>query len=279
MIYTFTLNPSLDYIMEVDSLGKGRINRSHAETLRVGGKGINVSIVLKELGVESIACGLMAGTVGKAITEELDKASIPHKFIKVLGNSRINIKLVGESETAINGSGCIASKSDVDRLCMLTSTKEEDYVVLSGSVCNGLDKDIYAYIMENTEGKFIVDATGGLLTNTLKYKPYLIKPNNAELGEIFGCSVDTYEDAVLYGRRLCDMGAQNVLVSMGKRGAVFVNADESFYAEGNGVKVKNTVGAGDTMLASFLHYVLDGRSYEEALTLSVDYAEKRISRI
>ncbi len=279
MIYTFTLNPSLDYIMEVDSLGKGKINRSHSEILRVGGKGINVSVVLKELGVESIACGLMAGTVGKAITEELDKASIPHKFIKVLGNSRINIKLVGESETAINGSGCIASKSDVDRLCMLTSTKTEDYVVLSGSVCNGLDKDIYAYIMENTEGKFIVDATGSLLTNTLKFKPYLIKPNNAELGEIFGCKVDTYDDAVLYGRKLCDMGAQNVLVSMGKRGAVFVNADESYSTEGNGIKVKNTVGAGDTMLAAFIHCVLSGNSFDEALSFSVDYAEKRISQL
>lgn len=279
MIYTFTLNPSLDYIMELDNLSIGTINRSRSELLRVGGKGINVSMVLKELGIESIACGLMAGTVGKTIMEELDKAFIPHKFIKVLGNSRINIKLVSSSETAINGSGCIASVSDVDRLCMLSDTHSDDYVVLSGSVCNGLDKDIYAYIMKNIEGRFIVDATGSLLTNALEYKPYLIKPNNAELGEIFGCKADTYEDAEFYGRKLCEMGAENVIVSMGKGGAVFVNANESYFAKGNGIKVKNTVGAGDTMLASFLSFVLEGRGYEEALALSVEYAEKRISQL
>lgn len=275
MIYSFTLNPSLDYIMNLDNFAVGKINRSKSEHLRVGGKGINVSMVLRELGQENLACVFVAGTVGKTIIEELDKIGIPHRFIKTLGNSRINIKLVCENETAINGSGCIATYDDVNRLCALANTNEEDIIVLSGSVCNGLDSNVYSYIMERIEGRFVVDATGELLKNALKNKPFLVKPNNVELGEIFGCKITSFEDAIKYGKELTTMGAENVIVSMGKKGAVFVNANEEYIAKGNNIQIKYTVGAGDTMLAGFLYSLSKGNDYKKSLEYAVELAENR----
>lgn len=279
MIYTFTLNPSLDYIMEVDDLKIGEINRSKSEILRVGGKGINVSMVLRELGTKSVACGLMAGVVGDVIIDELKKVNIKSCFIKVKGNSRINVKLTGKYETAINGRGCIAEKEDIDRLCCLVKSSSEDYIVLSGSVCGGLDNKVYAYIMERLQGRFIVDSSKDLLTNTLKYRPFLIKPNHIELGEIFGCDIGSFEEAVYYGEKLCDMGAENVIVSMGKMGAVFVNNNYEYIVKSGGVKVKNTVGAGDTMVAGFLHKFINGCKFEESLRFASELAEKLIGAI
>ena len=279
MIYTFTLNPSLDYIMEVDKLKIGEINRSKSEILRVGGKGINVSMVLRELGTKSVACGLMAGVVGDAIIDELKNVNIKSYFIKVKGNSRINVKLTGKNETAINGRGCIADKEDIDRLCCLVKSSSEDYIVLSGSICGGLDDNVYAYIMEKLKGRFVVDSYKALLTNTLKYRPFLIKPNHIELGEIFGCDISSFEEAIYYGKKLCDMGAENVIVSMGKMGAVFVNNSVEYIVKAESVKVKNTVGAGDTMVAGFLHRFINGNSFRECFEFASRLAEKRISVI
>lgn len=279
MIYTFTLNPSLDYIMEVDKLKIGEINRSKSEILRVGGKGINVSMVLRELGTKSVACGLMAGVVGDAIIDELKNVNIKSYFIKVKGNSRINVKLTGKNETAINGRGCIADKEDIDRLCCLVKSSSEDYIVLSGSICGGLDDNVYAYIMEKLKGRFVVDSYKALLTNTLKYRPFLIKPNHIELGEIFGCDISSFEEAIYYGKKLCDMGAENVIVSMGKMGAVFVNKNSEYIRKANKVDVKNTVGAGDTMVAGFVHSLVNGRGFEESLDFASGLAEMKVAEL
>lgn len=279
MIYTFTLNPSLDYIMEIDNLRIGEINRSKSENLKVGGKGINVSMVLKELGTESVACGFIGGNIGEYIIAELDREKINHKFVKAEGNSRINVKLAFNNETAINGSGCIADIKHIEELCSLINTTDEDYIVLSGSVCRGLNDKIYAYIMERLNGRFIVDSSKDFLTNTLKYKPFLIKPNHIELGEIFGCEIDSFESAVYYGKKLCNMGAENVIVSMGKMGAVFVNNNEKYFIKAESINAKNTVGAGDTMVAGFLHRFISGFGFEECLRFGARLAEKKISEI
>lgn len=276
MIYTFTLNPSLDYIMEINELKMGKINRSKSEILRVGGKGINVSKVLKELGTESIVCGFVAGTVGDVIISELNREGIENIFVNVNGCSRINVKLAFKNETAINGNGCIANLKDVDALCSLVNTVSDDYIVISGSVCRGLDNNIYAYIMEKVRGRFVIDAEKAFLTNTLKYTPFLIKPNHIELGEIFSCNIDSFEKAVHYGKILCKMGAKNVIVSMGKMGTVFVNDSLEYVRKANKVNVKNTVGAGDTMVAGFLHSFVNGRSFSESLDFAVKLVEKKI---
>lgn len=276
MIYTFTLNPSLDYIMEVDNLKIGEINRSNSEILRVGGKGINVSMFLNALGIKSTACGFVAGAVGNTIISELKRECIENIFVNVKGCSRINVKLAFKNETAINGKGCSANSKDIDTLLKLIKTNKEDYIVLSGSVCSGLDSNTYAYIMENLEGRFVVDAEKSLLTNTLKHRPFLIKPNHIELGEIFGCNIDSFENAVYYGKKLCDMGAENVIVSMGKMGAVFVNKSEKYIVKSGDIKVKNTVGAGDTMVAGFLYKFINGGKFEESLVFASELAEKRI---
>ncbi len=279
MIYTFTLNPSLDYIMEIDDLRLGEINRSKSEILRVGGKGINVSKFLNDLGTKSIACGFAAGTVGNTIISELKREGIENIFVNVNGCSRINVKLAFKNETAINGKGCSASLKDIDTLLKLIKTNKDDYIVLSGSVCSGLDSNTYAYIMEKSEGRFVVDAEKALLTNTLQYKPFLIKPNHIELGEIFGCDIDGFDSAVRYGKVLCDMGAENVIVSMGKMGAVFVNKNSEYIRKANKVDVKNTVGAGDTMVAGFVHSLVNGRGFDESLDFASELAEMKISQL
>lgn len=265
MIYTFTLNPSMDYIMDVENPKLGEINRSRSEVLKVGGKGINVSVVLKALGCKSVVCTLTAGTVGDNIKSEIEALGIDKRIVEAEGCSRINVKIAGERETAFNGSGCRADHEHINKLCNMTESGCEDFIVLSGSVCRGLDANVYAYIMERLKGRFVADTTGELLLNTLKYKPFLIKPNNEELGEIFGCPVDTFEKAKIYGRKLCEMGAENVIVSMGEKGAVFVNMEETYASRAEKIKAVNTVGAGDAMVGGFLFGFINTGNFKEAL--------------
>ncbi len=265
MIYTFTLNPSMDYIMDIENPKLGEINRSRSEVLKVGGKGINVSLVLKVLGCESVICTLTAGTVGESIKSEIEALGIDKRIVETEGCSRINVKIAGERETAFNGSGCRANHEHINKLCNMTKSSSEDYIILSGSVCRGLDTNVYAYIMERLKGRFVVDTTGELLLNTLKHKPFLIKPNNEELGEIFGCPVDTFEKAKIYGRKLCEMGAENVIVSMGEKGSVFVNMEETYTAEAEKIKAVNTVGAGDAMVGGFLFGFINTGNFKDAL--------------
>lgn len=221
MIYTVTFNPALDYILELDKLEIGKIQKSKNELILPGGKGINVSTVLTNLDTDNVALGYKVGFVGAEIERRLKEMKIKTDFIELEeGNSRINVKIAGEEETAINTNGPKINEEKITELLeKLKKLEENDILVLSGSIPSSLKDDIYekiCNIVQKQNVKIVVDATKNLLLQSLKYKPFLIKPNNEELGEIFNVEIHTKEDAYVYGRKLKEMGAQNVLVSMGK---------------------------------------------------------------
>ena len=272
MIYTVTLNPAIDYVVHMDRLALGEINRSTSENIYFGGKGINVSLVLKELGIPSVALGFIAGFTGFAIEEEVKKVGIETDFVRLKeGYSRINVKIRATGETDINGQGPIVSNEALEEFYKkLEQLKDGDVLVLAGSIPASLPSDMYEKILEYIKDKkvrAVVDATGELLLRVLKYKPFLIKPNHHELGELFKVMVETWEDAIKYAKKLQEMGAQNVLVSMAELGAVLVCENGEVYAcnAGEG-EVCNTVGAGDSMVAGFLAG-LSEQDYEHALKL------------
>jgi 1-phosphofructokinase len=258
MIYTLTFNPSLDYIVDVPQFECGRVNRTAAEKIFPGGKGINVSMVLKNLGYESTALGFYAGFTGQELKRLLAQRGIESDFIPVdAGLTRINVKMRGASETEINGQGPAISESDVARLYdKLGVLVDGDILVMAGSIPDVMPQTIYMDIMKFLEGRgigIVVDATRDLLVNVLKYRPFLIKPNNHELGEIFGIEITDKDDVVKYAKKLQDKGARNVLVSMAGDGAVLVAEDGSEYrSEAPKGKVVNSVGAGDSMVAGFI---------------------------
>lgn len=273
MIYTVTLNPSIDYVVKLNNLSTGDINRSSEEYVYPGGKGINVSLILKELGYKSNALGFISGFTGQYIESILNERGLNSDFIKLEnGFTRINVKIKSSEETEINGQGPHISSEKLDKLYeKIESLNEDDILVLAGSIPSILDEKLYENIMariENKGIKVVVDATKNLLLNVLKYKPFLIKPNNIELEEMFNVKLETTEDIVLYASKLKEMGAKNVLVSMGKDGALLVTEDnkvlKSSVAKG---EVKNSVGAGDSMVGGFIAGYLKNKSYEEALKL------------
>ena len=275
MIYTITFNPALDYIMTIDSLEVGSVNRSKTEKILPGGKGINVSMVLTNLGVENTALGFVAGFTGKNIEDIIKERGCKTDFVILEdGLSRINVKLMSKPETEINGNGPSISEAEVAELfAKLDKLKEDDTLVLAGSVPSSLPDDIYSRILEHLKDKgvrIVVDATGDLLVNCLKYKPFLIKPNNFELEQIFNTKLHSREDIVKCAFRLKEMGAVNVLVSMGKAGAILVDEKGAVHdmmaPDG---KVVNTVGAGDSMVAGFLAGLYEKNDYEYAFKLSV----------
>ncbi|MDO5145722.1 MAG: 1-phosphofructokinase [Eubacteriales bacterium] len=271
MIYTVTFNPALDYVVFLDEMHLGDINRSRKETIFYGGKGINVSGILNMLGMETTALGFVAGFTGKAIEEGLSSLGIHTDFIHLpQGNSRINVKVKHGEETEINGQGPDITEEAVEALfAKLDKLKEEDVLVLAGSIPSTLPEDIYEKILARMESKKIriaVDATKDLLKNVLKYHPFLIKPNNHELGEMFHTVCETREDIEHYGRELQKMGAGNVLVSMAGDGAILITEEGRTIQMGTpSGKVVNSVGAGDSMVAGFLAGYLKSGSYEEAL--------------
>lgn len=257
MIYTVTFNPALDYIVRVEDLTLGRVNRTNYEHILPGGKGINVSIVLKNLGHDSCALGFMAGFTGREIERRLGQAGIRSDFIDVAGMSRINVKVKSREETEINGLGPDIRPADIDALfAQLDRLVEGDVLVVSGSVPASLPADMYERILSRMEGRgieVVVDATRDLLVNVLPYHPFLIKPNNHELGEIFGVELATRDEVVPYAKRLQERGARNVLVSMAGEGAVFVSErGEVSMSEAPKGTVVNSVGAGDSMVAGFV---------------------------
>lgn len=275
MIYTVTFNPALDYILELDKLEIGKIQKSKTELILPGGKGINVSTVLTNLEIDNIALGYKAGFVGAEIERLLRNMNVKTDFIDLEeGNSRINVKISGEEETAINTNGPKISESKIlELLEKLKTLNENDYLVLSGSIPSSIKDDIYEKIcgiVREQNVKIVVDATKNLLVQALKYNPFLIKPNNEELGEIFGVEIHTKEDAYVYGKKLKEMGAQNVLVSMGKIGAVLIDevGKEHFLKSPEGKRV-NTVGSGDSMVAGFIAGFLKYNNYEDALKMGV----------
>lgn len=275
MIYTVTFNPSLDYIVYVDDFQLGLTNRTSFEKIYPGGKGVNVSIVLKNLGLESTALGFAAGFTGDEIIRQLKSIGIKAEFIPVdKGISRINVKLKSIEGTEINGSGPDISEEKVEMLMRrLHSLKERDTLVLAGSIPPSMPDDIYQEILNVLEGKgiqVVVDATKELLTKVLKYHPFLIKPNNHELGEIFHVKLNTRQEVIPYGKKLQEMGARNVLVSMAGEGAVLIAEDgKIFMSQAPKGKLINGVGAGDSMVAGFLAGWMEKQNYEHAFYMGL----------
>ncbi|MGN1089547.1 MAG: 1-phosphofructokinase [Huintestinicola sp.] len=272
MIYTVTFNPAIDYVVHMNEMTAGATNRSQREEMYFGGKGINVSIVLKELGIASKALGFTAGFTGEAIEKGLAQMGIDTDFVRLSqGNSRINVKIKSREETEINGQGPDIDSKSIEALYeKLDRLTEDDTLILAGSIPSSLPSDIYCSILERLSGKklrAVADATKDLLLNVLRYRPFLVKPNNFELGEMFGTEIKSDEDAEKYARKLREMGAVNVLVSMAEDGAMLI--DESGRMHRCGVckgTVKNSVGAGDSMLAGFIAGLAHG-DYEYALKL------------
>lgn len=275
MIYTVTFNPSLDYIATVENFTCGIVNRTKEEIIFPGGKGINVSMVLKNLGHESTALGFLAGFTGREIQRLLEEKGIETDFISVdKGISRINVKLRSDEESEINGQGPAISGEDIKKLYeKLDALKDGDILVLAGSIPDVMPDSMYMDIMKHLQGKklkIVVDATRDLLVNVLQYHPFLIKPNNHELGEIFGVTIENKEDVITYAKELQQKGACNVLVSMAGEGAVLAAEDGSiFKAEAPKGKVVNSVGAGDSMVAGFLAGYLEHGSYADAFRMGV----------
>lgn len=275
MIYTVTFNPSLDYIVSVEDFRLGLTNRTSSELILPGGKGINVSIVLGNLGIESTALGFVAGFTGAEICKETEAAGIRSDFIQIEeGISRINLKLKSIDGTEINGQGPDISEEKVSMLMeKLDALEAEDVLVLAGSIPASMPDDIYQKIMERLKGRgvrIVVDATKDLLLNVLDYQPFLIKPNNHELGEIFGVNLSTRDEVIPYGRKMQEKGARNVLISMAGEGAVLVAEDGQVYTSPapKGTLV-NGVGAGDSMVAGFLAGWLKQRDYEYAFHMGI----------
>ncbi len=258
MVYTVTFNPAIDYVVHTDELAVGMTNRSTSEQMYVGGKGINVSMVLAELGIRSKALGFVAGFTGRAIEDGAKEKGVETDFVHLeSGCSRINVKIKSDEETELNGQGPKISDKAIDELLKkLDKLEDGDVLVLAGSIPGTLPNDIYEKILARLSDrkiKTVVDATKDLLLNVLKYKPFLIKPNNHELGEMFGVELKTEDEIISYAKKLREMGAMNVLISMAGDGAILV--DEHGKVHKCGVcrgTVKNSVGAGDSMVAGFI---------------------------
>ncbi len=257
MIYTVTFSPALDYIVDLDKLEVGAINRTKKETMLPGGKGINVSIVLSNLGTKSVVLGFTGGFIGKYIEDEMKLHNIDSDFVHLEGNTRINVKIKGMVETAINGQGPKVSDKDIEELInKLTKLTSDDVLVISGAIPNTLPSNTYERILERIKDNhvtLIVDTTKDTLLKTLGYHPLLVKPNKEELEELFNVSIKNDEELVKTAYRLIEMGAKNVIVSLGGDGALLVegNGNHKIIRSPKG-KVINTVGAGDSLVAGFI---------------------------
>ncbi len=276
MIYTVTFNPSIDYIVRLDQFTAGEINRVNYEQILAGGKGINVSIVLGNLGHDSTALGFVAGFTGDEIKRQLDGFGVTTDFVQLdKGFSRINVKAKADVETEINGQGPDISEAKREELFLkLDKLQAGDTLVLAGSIPKTLPDDIYENIMKRLDGRgirIIVDAEKKLLLNVLKYHPFLIKPNNHELGDMFGVTLKTDEEIVTYAKKLQEKGAENVLISMAGDGAILLTAEGATYkCPAPKGKLVNSVGAGDSMVAGFLTgFIESDGDFERAFHMGV----------
>ena len=273
MIYTVTFNPAIDYVVELVSFNIGEINRTTREYMNLGGKGVNVSRVLTNLEVPNVALGFVAGFTGDALRNGLERMGVKTDFISLEeGNTRINVNIKGVEETDINARGPEIPNSAIDELFKkLDNLQSGDTLVLAGSIPTSLPNDMYERIMERLYGKgirFVVDATRDLLVKSLKYEPFLIKPNNHELGEIFGLELTTDNEIIYYAIELKKQGAKNVLISMAGDGAILVDENDVAHKIGTPKgKVKNSVGAGDSMVAGFCAGYLEKGDYKYALRM------------
>lgn len=257
MIYTVTLNPSIDYIVHVRNLTLGELNRMGENLKLPGGKGINVSRILQRIGIPSIPLGFLGGFTGQFIEDWLTREKIKTSFTKINDDTRINIKLKGDTETEINGPGPTITEEEAQQFTdnLLSSITEKDIIILSGSTPPSLPKGFYHRLVEHIAEKgarFIIDTTGNDLRNALDYHPLLIKPNDDELAELFQKEFTKIDDLMFYGKKLLEAGAQHVIVSLGGKGAIFFTGDKIYQAKPLSGKLKNSVGAGDSMIAGFI---------------------------
>ena len=274
MIYTVTFNPAIDYVIKVDDLTLGKVNRTKREDVYCGGKGINVSNVLSNLGIDSVGLGFIAGFTGDAIEAGAKKLGFQPDFIRLReGMTRINVKIKSNEESEINGQGPVIHDDELEQMFQkIDQLKDGDMLVLAGSIPASLPEDIYERIMERLQRRdiqIVVDATKDLLLNVLKYHPFMIKPNNHELGEMFGIELKDNDEIIEHAKKLQEKGARNVLVSMAGDGAILVTEDGDVHMgpcpKG---EVKNSVGAGDSMVAGFITgYLKSNGNYEEALKM------------
>ena len=275
MIYTVTFNTSLDYIVSVPDFQTGLTNRTESELLLPGGKGINVSTVLRNLGIENTALGFVAGFTGDEVVRRLESLGVRNGFIRIEeGFTRINLKLKSIDGTEINGQGPEIGTDKAELLMrQLETLGSGDVLFLSGSIPASMPDDTYRSIMERLDGRGVqiaVDATQSLLLNVLEYHPFLIKPNNHELGEIFGVSLNKRDEVIPYGKKLQEAGAQNVLVSLAGEGAVLIAADGSIHeTPAPKGRLVNAVGAGDSMVAGFMAGWLEKQDYRHAFYMGV----------
>ena len=281
MIYSVTFNPAIDYIAEINNLKKNDINRAISEKILAGGKGINVSVVLKNLGIESIALGFKGGFTGLEIKRRIEDVGVKTDFVYIPDKfSRVNVKLqsnvagVVSEETAINGEGPKISEKEINEFMKkIDKIEKDDFIVLAGSVSRNMKDDIYEKICSKVKekgAKIVADATGKLLVNVLKHNPFLIKPNKKELEEIFEDEIHSNEEIVLYAKKLQEMGAQNVLISMDKDGAILITKDKKIlYSKAPKGELKNSVGSGDSMVAGFITGYITHNDYEKALKLGI----------
>jgi len=273
MIYTCTLNPSVDYIVKVDDFRLGELNRAAQTAVFPGGKGINVSRVLKRLGMDSVALGFIGGFTGAFIEQALAQENIPCDFVKVPEATRINIKLKSGKETEINGQGpTIAPPFAAELMEKVQSLRQGDILVLAGSIPTSLPSDFYGKIVKAAKEanvKVVVDTSGPALKQLIESKPFLVKPNHQELGDLFDTILHSKADAIVYGRRLVELGVENVIVSLAGDGAFFFNKEVTLFAEAPKGVVRNSVGAGDSMVAGFLAAYMSGKSVEGAFAYSV----------
>jgi 1-phosphofructokinase len=273
MVYTITLNPALDYVMQVDNLRYDDINRTYAEQIYYGGKGINVSVVLTRLGIANKALGFVAGFTGEHLVQMLKAESINCDFNCLKsGNTRINVKIKADTELDVNANGPDICEDDISQLLLkLDEIKSGDFLVLAGSIPKNLPNNIYERILQRLQGRgvnFVVDATGSLLMNVLKYKPFLVKPNHHELGDLFGVKTETDAEIEKYAKKLQSLGAKNVLVSRASKGAMLIDENGKAHTIGvvNG-KLVNSVGCGDSMVAGFVAGYISKNDYAYALKL------------
>lgn len=275
MIYTVTCNPALDYLITTDHFQMGKTNRTKREMILAGGKGINVSMMLHNLGVESVALGFIAGFTGDEIKRQVEEYGCKSRFLSLAtGCSRINLKLLDCEGTEINGQGPAISNQDLAKfMSQLEDLKEGDTLVLSGSIPASLPSTLYQIIcekMQKKKVKTVVDATRDLLMNVLPYHPFLIKPNHMELGDIFDVQLQTRQDVIPYAEKLQELGARNVLVSLAGEGAVLISEECKVYSIPAPIgKLVNGVGAGDSMVAGFLAGYLETQDYEKAFMMSI----------
>ncbi|MCT1401794.1 1-phosphofructokinase [Paenibacillus sp. p3-SID867] len=273
MIYTVTLNPSIDFIVEVEHIELGGLNRMTRDMKFPGGKGINVSRVLNQLGADNTAIGFLGGFTGRYIDEMLGKEEIRTDFVNIADDTRINVKLKHGDETEINGLGPVIREEETKELLhKLSQLQAGDIVVLSGSVPPSLGPDFYGLLIETCRkcgAEFVMDTTGEALMKALAWKPLLVKPNHHELAELFGVVIDSSEKLVEYGRKLLEEGAKHVLISMAGEGALFITADRVYHASVPSGTVRNSVGAGDSMIAGFVGTLAMGKDPIEAFRTGV----------